>query len=435
MESRDITKRGGMLISSKDKIPGGLASGKSKKDFDKDSLKEGTQVELEHTSDKDIASEIAMDHLTEDRQYYKKLKNMEKKEKCKKCGGKACKCEYKEVLQYPRVDEEEDGKRELDVGSEELEKTSLRWSELRKALNSDDAFLDIKKEGEEEEEQPPEEQPPEEQPPEEQPPEEGQEQPAPEGEEQPEGEVPMDQEEGEEDADPTQDEEAPPEDGGEEAPEGDEDPEEQIEALTQALKDEGHSDAEIAYIIHGHTVHNPDTDENSAQNEMMSGAQERGMKQRDSDLDHDTKRRDAEQDSSHKQRMSDMEAEHKQRMNDLEHQKAMSELADPETEKSHRSRMLDVEYENAQKETHASNMDNDHKQRMLDLEYEKAMKEMEMELENKKAEMQLKLRHAEEGAKHKMALQKEQHKHKAAEAKKSMAQDAAKTSEKEKKGK
>lgn len=94
------------MTSSKEKIPGGLASGKSKKDFDKDSLKEGTQAELEHTSDKDIASEIAMDHLTEDKQYYKKLKNMEKKEKCKKCGGKTCKCEHKEVLQYPRVDEE-----------------------------------------------------------------------------------------------------------------------------------------------------------------------------------------------------------------------------------------------------------------------------------------------------------------------------------------
>jgi len=413
------------LISSKEKIPGGLASNKGKKDFNRARLKEGTKVELEHTSDKQIATEIAMDHLTEDENYYKKLKNMEKADKkCKRCGEKGCKCKEKEVFQYPkdnapRVDEEADGKRELDVGSEDLQKTFTRWDSLKKALSSDDAFLDIKKEGEEEE---PEDQgQPEGQPP------EGGEQP-----EQPEGEVPMDQvpEEGEGDEDPSQDEEAPSGDDGEEAPEegegeGEEGSlEEQIEALTDALKEEGHSDAEIAYIIHGHSVHNPDTDENSAQNEIMSGAQDR-----------DHKKQGVDQDLSHKQRMFDMEAEHKQRMNDLEHNKASSEVADPGTEKGHRSRMLDVEYDNAKKETTASDMDNDHKQRMLDLEYEKAQKEMEIELDSKQQEMKLKLRHAEEGAKHKMSLQKEQHKHKAAESKKAMAQDAAQTSVKEKKGK
>ena len=86
----------------KDKIPGGLADGKSKDAFDSDKLKEGIKVELEHTSDKQIATEIAMDHLTEDENYYKKLKVMEKKEKCKVCGKSPCKCKEKEVFQYPK---------------------------------------------------------------------------------------------------------------------------------------------------------------------------------------------------------------------------------------------------------------------------------------------------------------------------------------------
>lgn len=63
-----------------DIIPGGLADKKSPSDFDKDSLEEGVKVELEHTSDRNIAVEIAMDHLTEDPDYYKKLKTIEKAE-------------------------------------------------------------------------------------------------------------------------------------------------------------------------------------------------------------------------------------------------------------------------------------------------------------------------------------------------------------------
>ncbi len=61
-----------------DKIPGGLADKKNPSDFDKEALKEGVRVELEHTSDPAIALEIAMDHLTEDPAYYKKLATIEK---------------------------------------------------------------------------------------------------------------------------------------------------------------------------------------------------------------------------------------------------------------------------------------------------------------------------------------------------------------------
>jgi hypothetical protein len=63
---------------AKDKIPGGLADKKSPKDFDRERLAQGIKVEMEHTSDKAIAREIAMDHLTEDPNYYRKLKKIEK---------------------------------------------------------------------------------------------------------------------------------------------------------------------------------------------------------------------------------------------------------------------------------------------------------------------------------------------------------------------
>tara|TARA_R110000868_G_C10973188_1_gene771451 strand:+ start:6306 stop:8117 length:1812 start_codon:yes stop_codon:yes gene_type:complete len=66
------------MSNKKDKIPGGLADNKSPKDFDPKKLAQGVKVEMEHTSDKSIATEIAMDHLTEDSKYYQKLAVMEK---------------------------------------------------------------------------------------------------------------------------------------------------------------------------------------------------------------------------------------------------------------------------------------------------------------------------------------------------------------------
>lgn len=62
----------------KDQLEGGLADNKQPSDFDPEQLKQGTAVEMEHTSDPKIAREIAMDHLTEDPDYYKKLKTIEK---------------------------------------------------------------------------------------------------------------------------------------------------------------------------------------------------------------------------------------------------------------------------------------------------------------------------------------------------------------------
>ena len=61
-----------------DKLPGGLADKKKPGDFDPKQLAKGTKVELEHTEDRAVAQEVAMDHLTEDKAYYDKLETIEK---------------------------------------------------------------------------------------------------------------------------------------------------------------------------------------------------------------------------------------------------------------------------------------------------------------------------------------------------------------------
>jgi hypothetical protein len=61
----------------KEKIPGGLSVGKVPTDFNAEDIKKGIKVELEHTTDLDIATEIAMDHLSEDPEYYNKLEKIE----------------------------------------------------------------------------------------------------------------------------------------------------------------------------------------------------------------------------------------------------------------------------------------------------------------------------------------------------------------------
>lgn len=57
----------------RERLPGGVAAGKRPTDFDPRQLRAGTAVELEHTPNRAIAQEIAMDHLTEDPRYYTKL--------------------------------------------------------------------------------------------------------------------------------------------------------------------------------------------------------------------------------------------------------------------------------------------------------------------------------------------------------------------------
>ena len=54
-------------------LPGGLSEGHKETDYDPAALAKGIKVEMEHTTDEEVAKEIAMDHLTEDPAYYDKL--------------------------------------------------------------------------------------------------------------------------------------------------------------------------------------------------------------------------------------------------------------------------------------------------------------------------------------------------------------------------
>ena len=75
------------LLNELNKVPGGLAKNKTLDDIatkhgvEKDKLEKqlekGIKVEAEHTTDKAIAKEIAMDHLFEDPKYYDKLSKID----------------------------------------------------------------------------------------------------------------------------------------------------------------------------------------------------------------------------------------------------------------------------------------------------------------------------------------------------------------------
>jgi hypothetical protein len=84
------------IAVQKDRIPGGLAKGKTlidlakrwdskgyydpkqfAKEYIKPKLQQGIKVEMEHTNDVRYATEIAMDHLWEDLHYYEKLSKIE----------------------------------------------------------------------------------------------------------------------------------------------------------------------------------------------------------------------------------------------------------------------------------------------------------------------------------------------------------------------
>ena len=79
LESALMNGFNAIIEAYEDKLPGGLADKKTPKDFDQEQLNKGIKVELEHTKDHGLAREIAMDHLTEDNDYYIKLEKMESK--------------------------------------------------------------------------------------------------------------------------------------------------------------------------------------------------------------------------------------------------------------------------------------------------------------------------------------------------------------------
>lgn len=58
---------------------GGLSQGSPPEGMDPEELKRGIQVEMEHTPDADVAKKVALDHLTENADYYTHLDKMETK--------------------------------------------------------------------------------------------------------------------------------------------------------------------------------------------------------------------------------------------------------------------------------------------------------------------------------------------------------------------
>lgn len=69
---------------TEDDIAGGKGDNLSESDVDPKELALGIKIEMEHTSDKELAKEIALDHLAEFKDYYTNLVKMEKNMKSKK---------------------------------------------------------------------------------------------------------------------------------------------------------------------------------------------------------------------------------------------------------------------------------------------------------------------------------------------------------------
>lgn len=371
-------------LKKKDVIPGGLADNKSPSDFDSKKLAAGIKIELEHTSDRSIAQEIAMDHLTEDNNYYEKLATIEKQEM--------------KIVSA-------DGKQEIVEGKEPLKKDPKEvWKRLKKNLNNSDAFMDLAEESapEEPEEQPqPQEQEDESaQAPEEEPQEDSQ--------EEPEMQEPQDDQTMQDNAD--------------QDPEQAMDPSQAEEQIKQALKDEGYSDQEIAYIVHGH--HAPELSETDS-------AKADATKQMSDIKTQDAQQR-SEQDLGHSKRMADHEHEHKKRMADVEYDAHQNKKKEADLELEHKKRMLELEFEKSKKELDKQDPTDDIKRQQMQLELDMKRKEKELELEYKKKELDLKLKLQEQSAKQKAthaarqaeddavtnsAVKKEQAKHKINEAK------------------
>ena len=74
-----LDKHGADIDRFKDRLPGGYADGKDITRYDLDQLILGIKIELEHTSNRLIALEIAADHLEEIPDYYTRLEEMEER--------------------------------------------------------------------------------------------------------------------------------------------------------------------------------------------------------------------------------------------------------------------------------------------------------------------------------------------------------------------
>ncbi len=385
----------------KDELKGGLADKKTEKDFSSRAIRQGTKVEREHTKNKKIAKEIAMDHLSEDKDYYIKLKQIEKNSK------KSIK--KKDKL---RIDKESDGKQELDYGKEELDKFGARaaqsnyqdsqqdydfslkqlkdkWIKLKKAM-ADDAFLDIEDSMQDEDEEQAQQA-------------DGEQQPSPEEQ----AMIQAQQADGEQQP-------SPEEQAMMQAQQADGEQQPSPEDIAEMLKQSGHSDAEIAFIMHGH--HFPDIDQVSDEKAKTEQARRQGelslqdmemqIKQKDHALKsgHHEKLNNAELD--HKVSLMKLEQEHKKRMLELEYEKERRKL-ESEDDSEHKRKLREIEQEKAKKDIPASKLDDsEHQKRMLDLEYERAKKEMALDLQIKQHQAALKAEQMVVDAKNKIKEKK-----------------------------
>ena len=323
-----------------------------------------------------------------------------------------------------RVEVEADGKRELDVGAEPLDKKPKkkdlisRWQEIKKSLDNKSAILDLDSLSADDEEQPG----------------DASTQPNPESDEDG-GAVPDDQEESTDDARPEwlpegvehegeqgEAEEGQEEGGGEEEPQEDEDSEAAEQEIEEGLRQMGHSEAEIKHIVHGHMVPQVDpvdqakVEHESFKTEHDNQSHEKEMAIRDEEskieTDHAKRMKEVEYARAQKEAgETDMELEHKKRLQELEYNKAKEESSvnDAKMESEHKKRLQDLEYEKAKAESsfNEAKVEQDHKKRMLDLEYENAKKAKQLELEFKQKEYDMKLKHSEQLAqeKHKAAME------------------------------
>jgi hypothetical protein len=292
------------MAKHKDKMKGGLADKKQPKDFDQKALKQGMRVELEHTSDRSIAKEIAMDHLSEDPDYYSKLSEIEKQDKLKVVSA--------------------DGKSDIVEGKELLEKDpAKKWSKVRKALNNLEAIMNIKEESQLE-----------------QPDETQQQQPEPEA-----ADMPQETE---------QDMQQPPTEAAAEPV----DEEKELSDLIESLKHHGYSDAEIAHIVHDH--HFPEmSDKDSA---------DIGMSREAHDMEMDAKQKESSHDLEHKKRMSDLEYENAKASAedphmDKQHKKRMLEL---EYEIAREQKILELEFKKKELELKLKHIEESNKKKLQD---------------------------------------------------------------------
>ena len=381
-------------MSKSEKIPGGLAEGKTVADIAthhgvdvadvETQLTMGVKVEMEHTTDKAVAREIAMDHLWEDPKYYDKLETMEAK-----------KCEA-------HIEVAPDGKREIVPGKEPLKKEPMGksmiewWNLLKAKISADDAFLDIEEAVGEKKDEPQPEQAP-----------------AGEGEAM-QGQAPPEQ--GQEQAPPEQ---APPEQGQEQAPpeqapQSEEEPDdshlgmqddEKLKMLEDKLRQDGFSESEIAHVIHGHIMPTPTLDDHKSYNERADGEMDRTHAQAETALKHDHMKKINELEQARKKAEldsidPDLEKDHSRKMKELEQAKRRAELEslDPQLERDHKRKMKDLEYDRAKKQADSDDheLEKEHKQKMRDLELEgkkveidRLRKEQDLDIEAKRVEIEI----------------------------------------------